>query len=178
MRSISRNGRGEPCPKQYCAFVGSRAMLQHTLDRAKQLVPSDQIVTVIGKGHRRHIEDRSSLPGRLVEQPASRDTAAGLFFALACITALDPNAMVLVLPSDHFVSPESAFVRNLDLLLDIGICLCVLVGCLTDPLGCRACRRSTGDLLRGHVPSNVRETVSASSRPGSRRAGWIHAPRM
>ena len=39
---------GYHCPKQYCTFVGRRSMLQHTLDRAKQLVPADRIITVMG----------------------------------------------------------------------------------------------------------------------------------
>ena len=37
---------GRPKPKQYCAFVGTRSMFQHTLDRASRLTPPDRMVTV------------------------------------------------------------------------------------------------------------------------------------
>ena len=48
--------------------------------------------------------------GRVVMQPANRDTAPGIFLALAHIRAADPGASVVVFPSDHFIHPEDAFV--------------------------------------------------------------------
>ncbi|MEJ2108702.1 MAG: hypothetical protein P8Z37_02095 [Acidobacteriota bacterium] len=41
--------RGHPIPKQYCAFVGTRSMLQQTLDRAITLGERDQQITVIDR---------------------------------------------------------------------------------------------------------------------------------
>ena len=37
LRSFVRRLFGRERPKQYCAFVGSRTMFQHTLDRASLL---------------------------------------------------------------------------------------------------------------------------------------------
>ncbi|MBI2820652.1 MAG: NTP transferase domain-containing protein [Acidobacteria bacterium] len=114
MRSYTMRCFGRPRPKQYCTFVGSRSMLQHTLDRAGRLVPSDQIVTVIGKDHRAFLQAscRSPFPGRVIEQPANRDTAPGILLAAAYIQAADPAATVLIFPSDHFISPEARFLRH------------------------------------------------------------------
>ena len=42
---------GEERPKQYCSIVGKRSMLQHTLDRAKRLIPHHRIVTVAPRHH-------------------------------------------------------------------------------------------------------------------------------
>ncbi|TKS59515.1 MAG: mannose-1-phosphate guanylyltransferase [Nitrospira sp.] len=39
---------GEERPKQYCAFTGTRSMLQHTVDRADCLTVPEQRVTVVG----------------------------------------------------------------------------------------------------------------------------------
>jgi len=110
---------GTARPKQYCVFTGTRSMLQHGLDRISRVVDSDRIVTVIGKGHWRYLLESSvgRLPGRIIEQPDSRGTAGALFSALSCILAIDPDAIVLVTPSDHFVYPETDFVDQLGLML-------------------------------------------------------------
>lgn len=102
---------GRETPKQYCAFVGTRSMFQHTLDRATRLTPSERMVTVIARQHWEEavsqLEKRAS--GTLLLQPANRDTAAGIFLPLTYIRSRDPHATVVVFPSDHFVYPEDRF---------------------------------------------------------------------
>jgi len=118
MWGVAKDWRGQFCPKQYCAFVGSRTMLEHTLDRAREVVSPEQIVTVIGRGHRAYLgPNHARIPGRIVEQPLSRGTFAGVFLAATYILAVDPSATLLVLPSDHFVHPESCFIEDLLRLL-------------------------------------------------------------
>jgi mannose-1-phosphate guanylyltransferase len=103
---------GEPRPKQYCAFSGRRTMLQHTFDRGAALSGRERTLVVVGREHLRwarpQLADRG---GELIVQPASRDTAAGVFLPLAWVRARDPEAVVYVLPSDHFVEPESRFLE-------------------------------------------------------------------
>ncbi len=98
-------------PKQYCAFVGTRSMLQHTWDRADHIVHSEQKVTVIAQSHFREVlaqsEKRSS--GLVVGQPQNCDTAAGIFLPLTCIRAQNPHATAVLYPADHFVFPETRF---------------------------------------------------------------------
>ena len=117
MQSMIEGCLGEPRPKQYCAFTGSRSMLQHTADRAKTLVPEDRIVTVLGKGHRKFLSEQNGNgrqhPGAILEQPLDRGTAPGVYFGLSHISQFDPRATVLLLPSDHFAYPESRFLHYL-----------------------------------------------------------------
>ena len=102
---------GRPTPKQYCAFVGTRSMFQHTLDRASRLTPPDRMVTVVARSHRRDaLAQWGDLRGgTILFQPANRDTAAGLFLPLTYIRARAPEATVVLYPSDHFVYPEDRF---------------------------------------------------------------------
>lgn len=104
---------GRPRAKQYCAFVGTRSMLQHTLDRADRLSASHRKVTVIGQTHQgeawAHFEGRQA--GMVLVQPANRDTAAGVFLPLSYIRTLDRDATVVIYPSDHFVYPEEQFAQ-------------------------------------------------------------------
>jgi mannose-1-phosphate guanylyltransferase len=86
-------------------------MFQHTVDRALALAPSQRIVTIAACSHRRHVA--AQLEPRSVHtvlfQPDNRDTAAGIFLPLTHIKAHDPDATVVILPSDHFVYPEDRF---------------------------------------------------------------------
>jgi mannose-1-phosphate guanylyltransferase len=113
MTSMVHRWMGRPIPKQYCAFVGTRSMFQHTLDRATRLTPPNRIVTVVAHSHRP--EGLAQLDGRggsmILFQPANRDTAAGVFLPLTYIRARDPQATVVLYPSDHFVYPENRFLE-------------------------------------------------------------------
>ena len=105
---------GRHRPKQYCTFVGTRSMFQHTVDRAARLTVPSKTVVVAAKGHEPEV--RTQLLGRPVEQvlwqPANRDTAAGVFLPLTYVRAHDPDATVVLFPSDHFVYPETRFLSQ------------------------------------------------------------------
>ncbi len=101
-------------PKQYCTFVGTRSMLQHTLDRADRLSHPHQKVTVIGRTHRHLAWEHFEQPmaGQVILQPKNCNTAAGIFLPLTYVLAKDPHATVVVYPSDHFIFPEDGFVKT------------------------------------------------------------------
>ena len=113
LRALVHRWLGRPKPKQYCAFVGTRSMFQHTLNRATRLTPPDRVVTVVARSHRH--DALAQLDGRgsstLLFQPANRDTAAGVFLPLTYIRARAPQATVVLYPSDHFVYPEDGFLE-------------------------------------------------------------------
>lgn len=100
-------------PKQYCTFIGSRSMFQHTVDRADRLCLPERRVTVIANAHREEVLTQlaSRGSGKLLAQPVNRDTAAGVFLALAFIRAHHRRATVVIYPSGHFLYPEGRFAR-------------------------------------------------------------------
>ncbi len=101
-------------PKQYCTFVGSRSMLQHTLDRADRLGTPHQKVTVVAEQHLPYVREtfNKEQAGEMILQPQNCDTAAGIFLPLTYVRAWDPKAIVAIFPSDHFVFPEDRFVET------------------------------------------------------------------
>lgn len=113
LRPFVQKRLGQHKPKQYCTFVGTRSMFQHTLDRADLLTMPEQKVAVIGESHRQEatlqLSGRHS--GKLICQPCNRDTAAGVFLALSYVRAKNPKATVVLYPSDHFVYPEDRFAK-------------------------------------------------------------------
>jgi|SRR5680860_890657 len=113
MKPFIQSWLGYPKPKQYCAFVGERSMLQHTWDRADQAGHSENKVTIIDKSHNQEIfrQMETHTKGRIVIQPRNCDTAAGIFLALAYINHWDPQAIVTIYPSDHFIAPQAQFTK-------------------------------------------------------------------
>jgi mannose-1-phosphate guanylyltransferase len=111
--SLIRCWLGTPKPKQYCTFVGTRSLFQHALDRAAKLSEWEHIVAVISRKYER--DARSQLKGRagcmILAQPAHANTVAAIYLSLTHIRARDPQATVVVYPSDHFVYPESRFLQ-------------------------------------------------------------------
>ena len=84
---------GYPLPKQYCTFVGTRSMLQHTLDRADQLSCRDQKVTVVSRTHHqqawKHLEKQ--VAGQVILQPRNCNTGAGIFLPLTYVLGMGPQ---------------------------------------------------------------------------------------
>jgi mannose-1-phosphate guanylyltransferase len=115
MRPLINHWLSEDRPKQYCAFVGSRSMLQHTIDRARSVVSGKHIVTIIGQGHRAFLRESGDehVPGVVLEQPGNLGTAPGIFLPTAYVLAENPEATVLFLPSDHFIYPEDRFCEHM-----------------------------------------------------------------
>lgn len=112
---LIRLWRGEHIPKQYCAFSGRRSMLEHTLRRAAPLFPKSQTLTVISRGHRRHLTPAlAAACGRLIEQPEGRDTAPGILLPAAHVLREDPDGTIVIFPSDHFIDPPDAYLDHVE----------------------------------------------------------------
>ena len=104
---------GRRLPKQYCCLLGSRSMLQNTLDRMNKLTPASRTLTVIGTYHGEIAAPQ--LLGRsdhVFRQPSSRDTGMALYVALAMIKRWTPNAIVTITPTDHYVAPSAKYVEQ------------------------------------------------------------------
>ena len=115
-KEFIRRWLGYEKPKQYCTFVGSRSMFQHTLDRAARLTPWERVVVVAAQHHQHEVWDQlDRRPASMVLfQPKNVDTVAGIFLPLTYILARDPLATIVIYPSDQFISPEDSFLSAVD----------------------------------------------------------------
>jgi mannose-1-phosphate guanylyltransferase len=111
---LDRVSFGQDRPKQFCAFAGKRSMLEETVDRARQISTHDRIIIVLGADHWKFLpSQRSYSYGRIIEQPANRETAAAILLCAAWAVATDPLAILLILPSDHLVYPAGTLIPQL-----------------------------------------------------------------
>jgi mannose-1-phosphate guanylyltransferase len=104
---LSRRDR----PKQFLELVGERSLLQDTVDRVAEFVPTERIFVVAPPEHRALIHEQ--LPDlradHLVVEPYPRGNAAAIGLAMGALSAFDPDAVVAVLPSDHVVAHRGQF---------------------------------------------------------------------
>ena len=115
LRPLVRQVCGDERPKQYVPLLDSRTLLRQTLDRAARLVPPERTVVVTLQDHATYVanELRAGSGFRILVQPESRGTAAGVLFPAHWIHAQDPEAVVMIFPSDHYIQEEALFVEHL-----------------------------------------------------------------
>ncbi len=104
---LSRRSR----PKQFLDLVGDRTLLEDTVDRVAEIIPSERIFAVAPPEHHALIHEQ--LPemraDHVVLEPYPRGNAAAIGLAMAALHAFDPDAVAAVLPSDHVVQKRAAF---------------------------------------------------------------------
>ncbi len=121
-------------PKQFIDFFGTgRTLLQMSYDRITSLIPKENIIIVTNDKYSPlvreqlpHLDDR-----QILCEPARRNTAPCIAWAACHIYALDPQASIIVTPSDHVITRELLFVESIrrgfefieshDSLLTLGI---------------------------------------------------------
>ena len=115
LRALTRHLYGEDRPKQYAVLTGLKSLLRQTLDRVSLLIPPERtiVVTMAGQGSYMSAELRQESPmPHVLEQPKDRGTAAAVLLAAHRIMAQDPQAILIVLPSDHFVADDEVFMEH------------------------------------------------------------------
>lgn len=107
---LTRAVAGRATPKQYCRLLGDRSLLQATLERAAPLAPPARTIVTLQQRHLQWADQLGAVPREnLVLQSANRDTGPGITAALLRLAALDPAALAVMMPSDHYVDDIRAF---------------------------------------------------------------------
>ena len=108
VKGLTRDRLGLPAPKQYSLIGSNSTPLEATLERAGRIAPPERIVAVVARQHRRWwaTELASLSPRNVIVQPENRGTAAGILLPLLWVTGNDPDARLVILPSDHGVASE------------------------------------------------------------------------
>jgi mannose-1-phosphate guanylyltransferase len=116
VRAFLRHLCGGRGIKQFCAVIGRRSLLEHTLMRVERLIPRERILIVVSPRHREEVEQQLAHwpAANIIYQPANRDTAPGILLPLAHISHRDPFATVAIFPSDHFILKEEQFMAAVE----------------------------------------------------------------
>ncbi|NLT24531.1 MAG: mannose-1-phosphate guanylyltransferase [Syntrophorhabdus sp.] len=100
-------------PKPFVSITGKKTLIELTVERARRVVPLDRIFVVLGREHLPAA--KKCLPrlshGNFIIEPVGRDTAPCVGLAAMMLHGRDPDAVMVVLPSDHYVPDTAAFSR-------------------------------------------------------------------
>jgi mannose-1-phosphate guanylyltransferase / mannose-6-phosphate isomerase len=105
----------EAYPKQFLPLIGDRSTFELTLARVSDPSLFDEPVIVTAELFRFLTADqlsRASRGGRILLEPARRDSAPAIAIAAHSIAARDPDALMLVLAADHLVRDVAGFVQT------------------------------------------------------------------
>jgi mannose-1-phosphate guanylyltransferase len=109
-------------PKQLISIVGKNTMLQQTVERLGPLIPPKNLWSVTNA--EQTLALRKQLPtaarGKVLTEPLGRNTAAAIALAAIHIRhAAKGDAVMAVLPADHYIAKEEKYRRIVRAALDI-----------------------------------------------------------
>jgi mannose-1-phosphate guanylyltransferase len=107
--------QGAPTPKQYCAFAGTRSLLQHTWDLADQFSHPENKVTVVTQPFSQQTfrQFGGRVPGVIAIEPFHKGSLASALLGLAAVRAQDPHSTIVLYPSQSFMYPAQQFLRTI-----------------------------------------------------------------
>lgn len=108
-------------PKQFHDMLGTgETLIQKTFSRLSKLIPAENIFILTNEKYNSLVLDQ--LPQVKQEQvllePAMRNTAPCILYASLKIKKTNPDAVMVVAPSDHWIEDEAAFINNLQVAFD------------------------------------------------------------
>lgn len=124
----------EERPKQFLDILGvGKSLIRLTFERFLKLCPAEQIYVLTNKQYaglvQEHLPELSS--DQILTEPSRNNTAPCIAYIGFKLHALDPDANLIVAPSDHVILDEAAFIATVqaglaftakqDALLTLGI---------------------------------------------------------
>lgn len=104
-------------PKQFHDILGTgRTLIQQTYDRFLKICPKENILVVTNSAYRDAVLEQleGMKPEQVICEPSRRNTAPCIAYANYRIQQLDPDANIIVAPSDHLILKEDAFIETIN----------------------------------------------------------------
>ncbi|MEM8508170.1 MAG: mannose-1-phosphate guanylyltransferase [Bacteroidota bacterium] len=99
-------------PKQFHDMLGSgRTLIQKTFDRLSRFIPTENILILTNARYNALVLEQLPMlqQDQVVLEPAMRNTAPCILYAALKIQKMNPDAVMIVAPSDHWIEDEQAF---------------------------------------------------------------------
>lgn len=104
-------------PKQFLNLNGNKSLFQQTIKRILPLIPPENIYIVGNRLHnfelKRQVSNFSIPEGNIILEPEGKNTAPAIGLAARFILLQHSEAIMFVLPSDHFISNKRGFLHTL-----------------------------------------------------------------
>lgn len=107
-------------PKQFLDILGTgRSLLQATVERVQKLIPPERLWIVGSQAHATLIAQQVPhlLEDHRLLEPLQRNTAFSILWATQVIAAQAPEAILWILPADHYIPDEKTFLMLIQRIL-------------------------------------------------------------
>lgn len=145
----------EHYPKQLLPLCSERSMLQETALRVRDPARFAAPLLVCNQEHRfiiaEQVRQSGLTPQAIMLEPVARNTAAAAAVAALTLAETDPNALLLLLPADHLIRDQDAFLAAVDAAAAVAAAGCLVTFGIvphTPETGYGYIRR--GDAIDGH----------------------------
>ncbi|MFD0798194.1 mannose-1-phosphate guanylyltransferase [Maribacter chungangensis] len=102
-------------PKQFHDMLGTgTTLIQKTFQRLNKFVPTENILILTNERYNDLVLQQLPLvkQDQVVLEPAMRNTAPCILYAALKIKKMNPNGLMIVAPSDHWIEDEAAFAQD------------------------------------------------------------------
>src|SRR5580658_927593 len=109
-------------PKQLLNIVGNDTMLEQTVGRLRPIIPADRVWTVTNAEQTAAVKKQMPAPARkrVLTEPIGRNTAAAIALAALHVRhAAKGDALMAVLPADHFIAQPDKYRKIVSVALDL-----------------------------------------------------------
>lgn len=98
-------------PKQFLDVLGTgKTLIQMTVDRLTKIAPKEQIYVMTNVDYADLVHEQTALPySQILTEPERKNTAPCIAYAAHKIASINPNANMVVAPSDHLILMENEF---------------------------------------------------------------------
>lgn len=101
-------------PKQFIKLIDNRSLLQNTIRRIENFIQPENIYIVTNKNYlydlRKQIENFAIPSGNIILEPVGKNTAPAIGLCAVLIAKSDPDATLIILPSDHYIKGKIKFI--------------------------------------------------------------------
>ena len=111
-------------PKQFHDMLGSGdTLIQKTFSRLSQIIPIENILILTNEKYNSLVLEQLPMvkQEQVLLEPAMRNTAPSILYASLKIQKANPNAVMVVAPSDHWIEDEISFINNIQQCFDFCI---------------------------------------------------------
>ena len=108
-------------PKQFHDMLGTGdTLIQKTFSRLAKLIPAENILILTNEKYNHLVLEQLPMvkQEQVLLEPAMRNTAPCILYASLKIQKQNPDAVMVVAPSDHWIEDENEFTNNLQQCFD------------------------------------------------------------
>lgn len=145
-------------PKQFLSIHNNgKSFLSNTVDRIRPIIHKDNIYVVTNQEYEDKIRDelKDIRDENIFTEPANKETATCIGLSAAKLLKKDKDAVMIVLPSDHYIEGDKSYLQTLEQAVEIADKKRAIV-----TIGIEPTRPETGygyiemgDRVNGHIPT-------------------------